>query len=175
MCVLTPTRGLNYRQKKLKRNAKVSSQANDRDDIFVFRSSGAAKKAKPARKQAAAPASKTTPAPLTVPAPTSHHVSPQQPVAARAAAAAADDEDSDDAAEARQEEQMRAMQEHMKALAMAKAAQEQKSAANAAATRSMGGDKKAADRFTHQFDRKVLGTSDGTNSTTGNIYLFFGQ
>jgi hypothetical protein len=141
------------RQKKLKLDGKVSSQVNDRDDVFVFRGSPcpAKKEGKPARRhrQMSVPAPATPPAIHRPPAP--------QPAAARGAsgvaatvAPQADEDDSDDNAEAEEAARMSVLQQHMAALAKVKATQE-------AATASGRSGSKPADKFTHQFDRKLLG------------------
>jgi len=143
--------GVLRRQKKLKRDGTVSSQVNDRDDVFVFRCAPctAKKKGKPARSYR----QMSVPAPATPPA--IHRPPALQPAAARRAsgvaatvAPQADDDDSDSADE--EAARMRVQQQHMAALAKVKAAQE------AAAASGRSGSK-PADKFTHQLDRKLLG------------------
>jgi hypothetical protein len=153
-CAPRDTRaGVLRRQKKLKLDGKVSSQVNDRDDVFVFRGSPcpAKKEGKPARRHR----QMSVPAPATPPA--IHRPPVPQPAAARGAsgvaatvAPQADEDDSDDNAEAEEAARMSVLQQHMAALAKVKAAQE-------AATASCRSGSKPADKFTHQFDRKLLG------------------
>lgn len=145
------------RQKKLKRSALVSAQVNDKDDVFVIQGaapSASAKKAKPARK-----ARPSVPIPAAQPTPThapSASRSPPQHAAtspARVPEAEKDDTSGDEAAEDGRADEL---EERMQAMAVAKAMEE-----IATASRAAGNGKKAVDRFTHQFDRKVLGDSEG--------------
>ena len=105
----------------------------------------------------------SVPVPATIPpSPASHRPPPPQPAAARAkpnaseaaarVAPPADDDDSDADAEAEEAERVRVLQQHMEALARVKAAQEAAAAGGSAKTSA-----KSADKFTHHFDRKILG------------------
>ena len=155
------------RQKKLKRNAKVSSQANDRDDIFIFRGAPAiSKAAKPARKYRQMPspipvmAVAPAPAPASAPASAVHQpLSPQPFAAARTVQELDDDDDEDD--ETAEAERMRTLEQQMQAILMAKAMQESAAASKITQTGNASNTiKKPVDRFTHQFDRKLLGDGD---------------
>jgi len=155
------------RQKKLKRNALVSAQVNDRDDIFVVQGAApaaGAKKPKPAKKARAAgaapptPNAQSAPKPSPVSVPAGRPSPPPQPAASAAPVPAAATKgsvptDSDDEAEAEQAAEQ--LEQRLRAMAVAKAMEE------GAAHSETAGNGKKADKFTHQFDRKVLGESDG--------------
>jgi hypothetical protein len=147
-----------HRQKKLKRGSAVSSQVNERDDIFIVRGSGAVPKQKKSRRKQVQLNLPAVQSPSTHqalrPAPAARQTTPQPGPAHDPTPAEVSSDD--DSAEA---ERMQAMQEQMRALAIAKEMNE--AAASAGVSGSSSGSTKAANRFIHQFDRQILGGSDG--------------
>ena len=129
------------KQKKLKRAGKVSEQVQDRDDIFVVRSTVIAVK-KSRRKQIV----------LDLPSAPAAAIHRPSPVAARAASGI-EEEDGDDSAQAAEAERMHTMQEEMRAVALEQA---QANAKPVGQFNNVTG----TDRFAHQFDRKILGNAE---------------